>query len=114
MDLEARELKRSVERLAARGRGKRFPTELRERIATWVRRRRDRGDWWCELASEVGIPAATLKRWMEQCGASAVAMLPVDVIDAPSGGTVTLVAPSGIRIEGVAIADAIAILRGLA
>lgn len=40
-------------------------------------------------------------------------MRPVDVIDAPPAGTVTLVSPTGLRVEGVAIADAIAILRGL-
>ncbi|MEJ7600680.1 MAG: hypothetical protein WKG01_22430 [Kofleriaceae bacterium] len=39
---------------------------------------------------------------------------PVDVIDAPPFGTVTLVSPIGLRIEGIAIADAIAILRGIA
>jgi hypothetical protein len=41
-------------------------------------------------------------------------MLPVHVIDAPPAGTVTLVSPTGLRIEGVAISDAIAILQGLA
>jgi len=35
------------------------------------------------------------------------------VIDAPPGRTVTIVSPSGLRIEGVTVADAIAILRGL-
>jgi hypothetical protein len=32
----------------------------------------------------------------------------------PSTRTVTIVAPSGLRLEGVTIADAITILRGLA
>jgi len=41
-------------------------------------------------------------------------MMRVDVVDAPPAGTVTLVSPTGLRIEDVAIADAIAILRGLA
>ena len=44
----------------------------------------------------------------------AATMLPVEVVDAPPAGTVTIVAPTGLRIEGVAIADAIASLRGLA
>ena len=38
----------------------------------------------------------------------------VDVIDAPPIGTVTLIAPTGLRIEGVSIDAAIAILRGIA
>lgn len=40
-------------------------------------------------------------------------MRPVDVIDAPPVGTVTVVTPTGLRLEGVAVADAIAILRAL-
>ncbi len=40
--------------------------------------------------------------------------MPDEVIDAPPVGTVTLVAATGRRIEGVAIADAITLLRGLA
>lgn len=42
------------------------------------------------------------------------AMKAVDVIDAPPMGTVTLIAPTGLRIEGVSIEAAIAILRGIA
>lgn len=113
-DREAQDLNRRVARLSTRGRGKRFPAVLRERISAWVRTRRDRGDWWCELAREVGVPAATLKRWAAPRADCVVEMRPVDVIDAPPVGTVTLVSPTGLRIEGVAIADAIAILRGIA
>lgn len=43
-----------------------------------------------------------------------VALRPIDVIDEPSCRTVTVVASSGLRIEGVTIADVITILRGLA
>lgn len=114
MDREARYLKRRVARLSTRGPGKRFPAVLRERIAAWVRTRRTRGDWWSELSREVGIPTVTLKRWSAPRADAAIAMLPVDVIDAPPVGTVTLVSPTGLRVEGVAIADAISILRGLA
>jgi hypothetical protein len=41
-------------------------------------------------------------------------MKAVAVIDAPPIGTVTLIAPTGLRIEGVSIDTAIAILRGIA
>lgn len=43
-----------------------------------------------------------------------VALRPIDVIDEPSCRTVTVVAPSGVRVEGVTIDDVITILRGLA
>ncbi len=112
-DRELRDLRRRVARLQ-RGPGTRFSTLLRERITAWVTERRARGDWWCDLSRELGVPAQTLKRWAAPRADRVVAMLPVDVIDAPPAGTVTLVSPTGLRIEGVAIADAIAILRGLA
>ena len=73
---------------------------------------RERGVWWCDLAREIGVPAETLKRWAAPRLASSTLRL-VEVIDAPPIGTVTLVSPTGLRIEGVAIVDAIAILRGL-
>jgi hypothetical protein len=68
--------------------------------------------WWRDLEREIGIPAETLKRWSMPRAASS-ALRPVEVIDAPPTGTVTLVSPTGLRIEGVAVVDAIAILRGL-
>lgn len=114
-DRETRELRRRVARLKRERPGFRFSAALRAEITTWTTAQRERGAWWCELSRGIGVPAATLKRWAAppRSAASAV-MLPVEVIDAPPIGTVTLVSPTGLRIEGVAIADAIAILQGLA
>lgn len=78
----------------------------------WVAVQRERGVWWCDLAREIGVPAETLKRWAAPRSTSSSLRL-VEVIDAPPIGTVTLVSQTGLRIEGVAIVDAIAILRGL-
>lgn len=69
--------------------------------------------WWCDLAREIDVSAETLKRWATP-RSTALGVREVEVIDAPPAGTVTLVSPTGLRIEGVAIADAIALLRGLA
>ena len=114
MDREARELRRRIARLKRRRPGFRFSAQLRTRISAWVVEHRERGVWWCDLAREIGVPAETLKRWAAPRVDGGAVMLPVDVIDAPPFGTVTLVSPTGLRIEGVAIADAIAILQGLA
>lgn len=114
-DREARELRRRVARLK-RGRPRfRFSAALRQRITAWVVAQRERGAWWCDLERAIGVPAETLKRWAAPppVATPGLAMRPVDVIDAPPAGTVTLVSPTGLRIEGVVIADAIAILRGL-
>lgn len=115
-DREARELLRRVARLKRSRPGFRFSAPLRRRITAWVLVQRERGAWWCDLERAIGVSAETLKRWAvpQITAAPGLAMRPVDVIDAPPAGTVTLVSPTGLRIEGVAIADAIEILRGLA
>ena len=111
-----RELQDLLRRLSAipRGRGRRFPAELRERIVAWTAARRARGAWWCELSRALGVPAKTLKRWATPRAPRVLALRPVDVIDEAPVRTVTIVAPSGLRIEGVMISDVITILRGLA
>ena len=83
----------------------------------WAAERVSRGAGWGELSRELGIPAKTLERWAGPRAEPAVALRPVDVVDAgdtPPDRTVTIVSPSGLRIEGVTIADVITILRGLA
>lgn len=113
---ETRELRRRVARLKRGRSGFRFPTALRQRITRWVASERERGAWWCDLERAIGVPAETLKRWATTrlAATAGLAMRPVTIVDAPAAGTVTLVSPTGLRIEGVAIADAITILRGLA
>jgi hypothetical protein len=114
-----RELQDLLRRLSAipRGRGRRVPAELRERIVAWTAACRARGAWWCELSRALGVPAKTLKGWTTPRAphtARALALRPVHVIDEAPVRTVTIVAPSGLRIEGVTITDVITILRGLA
>lgn len=74
---------------------------------------RERGVWWCDLSREIDVSAETLKRWATP-RSTQFAVREVQVIDVPLAGTVTLVAPSGLRIEGIDVETAIAILRGLA
>jgi transposase-like protein len=112
-DRELRDLARAIAAFRKRG-DARYPAELRARITSWVIAQRDRGQWWTEIAAALEIPSQTLVRWVEMQSGQAGEMRAVDVIDAPPLGTVTLVASSGIRIEGVSIEAAIAILRGIA
>lgn len=111
---EARELRRRVARLKRDRPGFRYSAALRAEITAWVAEPREHDLWWCDLSRAVGVSAETLKRWATPRSEAPGAMLPVEVIDAPPLGTVTLVSPTGLRIEGVAVADAIAILQGLA
>jgi hypothetical protein len=114
VDRELRELR---DRLAAvpRGRGRRFPAPLRARAGAWVTARRARGAEWRALSCALGVPAETLRQWTAaEPPARAVALRAVTVIEESPRRAVTVVAPSGLRIEGITLADAIAILRGLA
>src|SRR5947207_1416045 len=113
VDRELRVLQSEIAAVQRRRR-RRYPAKLRARISAWVAKRRAAGAWWCDVVRPLGVPAATLKRWAEPTASGSVSLRPVDVVDAPASDTVTLVSPTGLRIEGVAIADAIAILRGLA
>jgi hypothetical protein len=64
------------------------------------------------MSRPLGISVQALVRWSER-GRMAARIVPVAIVDAPPAGTVTLVAAAGLRIEGVAVVDAIAILQAL-
>ena len=114
LDRELRDLRHHLGAIP-RGRGRRFPTALRERVIAWTVARRTRGAGWRELAHELGVPAETLQRWLAPRPEHAhpVALRPVAVTDEPARSPLTIVAPNGLRLEGVTIADVIAILRAL-
>ena len=114
-DRELRDLRHRIDEIP-RGRGRRFPAALRERIAAWTSARRARGDEWCELSRALTVPAQTLKRWVAPRSRDerSVALRPVAVLDELPSRIATVVTPSGLRIEGITIADVIAIARGLA
>jgi hypothetical protein len=112
VDRDLRELQRAIAAVQHRRPPRRYPAKLRARITAWVAKRRKKGAWWCDVARPLGVPVPTLRRWAAPVSTGPIALRPVDIVDVPPPGTVTLVSPTGLRIEGVAIADAI--LRGLA
>ena len=111
-DRELRGLRRHLGRIR-RGRGRRFPAGLRTRIITWCVARHAQGAEWAALASALGITARTLQRWTPPDRTPPVALRPVTVLDAPPARALTVVTPHGLRVEGVTVADVIAIVRGL-
>ncbi len=94
-DQDLQLLRRDIARLPS-GRRRRFPPALRARITAWVASRRTSGAPWSALASELGIPAATLQTW-EAASPAAVCprLVPVEVAEAAPApaqpATVTLV-----------------------
>ena len=114
MDRELHDLRRELARFE-RGPGRWYPPTLRERITIWTRRRRGAGISWHKLADELGMSWRTLVRWTSPRRAPrpSPALVPVEVIGEHSDRSLALVTPRGFRIEGVTLADAIALVREL-
>jgi transposase-like protein len=97
-----------------KGRGKRYPGELRERASAYCRERRLAGRSYKAIASELGLCLETVRRW---CLAAtdtrrSSALVPVEVVSGPVA-PITIVSPSGFRLEGLELDEAVAALRAL-
>ena len=115
MDRELTNLRRQLSHIE-RGRGRRYPAALRDRIARWARARRGDGASWRDIAAELEIAVETIKRWTSTGEVAETALVPVEVIPgAPGFGTgdheFRLVTRAGHRIEGLRLADVIEIVR---
>lgn len=102
----------------------RLPTEVREQAAALTRRARRAGVPWQTISVALGIELPRLQRWHAETarrdGASPFSAVTI-VADAPataaqpsSTGPLTVVLPNGVRLEGLHVADAAAVLRALA
>ena len=80
---------------------------------SWVAGRRACGASWSELGAALGIPAVTMQSWQASTsGSPAPLLVPVEVVEDPPHTTVTLVSPTGWRVEGLPLALVAQLLRG--
>jgi hypothetical protein len=104
-----------------RGRGKRYPDALRVRVTAWARKRRASGATFGAIGAELGLSSETVRRWTS---GSAIAtdvssvLVPVEVVPdrlSPDRASplVTVVSPTGFRLEGLSLQDAITVLARL-
>jgi hypothetical protein len=118
MDRELTNLRRELSHIE-RGRGRRYPAALRDRVAHWACARRGSRASWQDIAAELEIAVETIKRWVTLGGdAAATALIPVEVVtEAPRVGDdnreFRLVTREGHRVEGLRLADVIEIVRVL-
>jgi hypothetical protein len=86
-------------------------------VCRYAARRRQEGEPWAVIARETGFEVRKLQRWNTRARRSSVVpvLRPVEVLPAaePSEG-LTLIAPSGVRLEGLALEQAARLLRLLA
>ena len=92
----------------------RVPREVREEVCRYAARRREKGAPWAVIARETGLDVRKLQRWHSRVRrtASAPVLRPEEVLPAPeSVAAVTVVAPSGVRVEGLGLEQAAQLLR---
>ncbi len=95
----------------------RVAREVRDEVCRYAARRREKGAPWALIARETGLDVRKLQRWHSRARRrSSVAVLrPVEVLPAPEpAATLTLISPSGVRVEGLQIEQPAHLLRLLA
>jgi hypothetical protein len=99
-----------------RGRGRRYPEALRERVARWAGARRQGGAKWHQLSSEIGISAESLRRWASPEVQRTPVLVPVEVVagaESAMDRSLRLITRTGHRLEGLSLSDAIELVRVL-
>ncbi len=92
----------------------RVPREVRDEVCRYAVRRRKAGAAWAAIARETGLDVRKLQRWNTRArrGSSVPVLRQVEVLPTREPAeTLTLVAPSGVRIEGLAVEQAARLLR---
>jgi DNA invertase Pin-like site-specific DNA recombinase len=97
------------------GRGKLYAPEVQAAVVEFARGRRVDGASWKQIATELGLRFETVRRWCtsEGSGRPLKRVEVVDEVDA-GGSRLSVVCPSGHRLEGLTVRDAVAVLRALA
>jgi len=116
MGSELRRARQAVASLGRRGRTTRVPDEIRSAVLLYARVARGRGASWRRIAEEVGLSGSALIRWNAAEPPHEESKLrPVEVVPqkTSSGSTVSVVTPTGLRIEGLRVAEAIEVARAL-
>ena len=125
----AAKLKAEVSGLERTHRGQPYPMELRRRLESEARRLRDEHELtWYQVGERLGVRGETLERWL-RVAPPASKMIPVRLVsddgDDRASSTraakpakrpteLTVVSPSGWRVEGLTLKNAARLLKALA
>ncbi len=113
MEREAKRLQREISKYE-RGRGRRYPVELRARVASLEGERRADGASWIAMAAELGLGLDKVRRWCAEQKPGTRALVPVTVVaDRGHEGRVSIVSPAGYRVDGLLLKEAVELLRVL-
>lgn len=111
----AREFRAALEALGPRTSSTTYPPELRALALGHVRKRRDEGAAFREIATELGVGKDTLRHWIRPRARRASKVRRVSIAAAtPAAATSVVVhGPAGLRIEGLDVSTIAALLREL-
>jgi cell division GTPase FtsZ len=99
---EANELRAELTKTRRRGHGGGYAPEARQRAVQIAQRARREGESTVSIARELGVHALTLSAWMTKATGRGFA----EVVVAKAAPSLTVVSPTGWRIEGLSV-DAI-------
>jgi len=125
LEQESAEFRQSIQTCERNSSGH-APRELRARGARLAARLIEGGEPVAGVAKALGITAPTVKQWASAAlgkrKETPVTLVPVEVVEPPRKATskrpsterrVSVVAPSGYRVDGLSVAEAAALLRAL-
>lgn len=114
----AAEIRATIRRLGPRGKGRRYPEELKRDALGYVAERRKVGRGLRTASAELGIPERSLHMWSSAPRSSStpsfIAMTLADVPEPRPAGGIVVHAPGGVRVEGLDVASLADLLRRLA
>lgn len=88
-------------------RGRRYSTNQKGLAVRHALERKAEGQRLAQSAAELGVPAMTLRRWMN----SQASFRPVKVVEPRLTASYTVVTPEGFRVEGVGRDDLAIVIR---
>lgn len=113
---EAASLRRELAQ-REKGRGKRYPEQLKARVLAHADELHGSGMSQRCIADELGLTSETLRRWRvaegRRASRASSALVPVEVVATTTHGRIAVVSPSGFRLEGLELSEAVVILRAL-
>ena len=86
---------------------------MRDEVRRHAKRRRAQGATWEAISKETGLGALKLRVWcrIARATASVPALRPVEVVTEPEPTGLVVVAPSGLRVEGLGVQEAAQLFR---
>ena len=114
--ITAHEIRNLIEQTTTGTRRRRVPEEVKEQVRRYAERRRTQAATWKAIGRETGIEARQLRGWCRKPRevVPVPALRPVEVVTEPEPTGLVVVAPSGLRVEGLGVQEAAQLFRLLA